>query len=98
MPGVTGKLAIGPGIGRSLGASMASQKLPANVGGTLQVRTKIDTGLSLTFTTKTGEKIEYPEGTVTMLDQTWMDDVLDIHGVATVFLFFRITRISFITH
>ena len=67
---------------------MASQKLPANVGGTLQVRTKIDTGLSLTFTTKTGEKIEYPEGTVTMLDQTWMDDVLDIHGVATVFLFF----------
>ena len=67
---------------------MASFELPAEVDGTLQVRTKIDTDLSLTFTTKTGEKIEYAEGEVTMLDQTWADDSDDIHGVATVFFYF----------
>ena len=66
---------------------MASVELPAKVGETLQVRTKIETDLSLTFTTKTGEEIEYAEGTVTMLDQTWADDSDDIHGVATVFFF-----------
>ena len=70
---------------------MASVELPAKVGETLQVRTKIDTDLSLTFTTKTGEKIEYAEGEVTMLDQTWADDSDDIHGVATVFLFLNHT-------
>ena len=69
---------------------MASVELPAKVGETLQVRTKIDTDLSLTFTTKTGDSIpelEYAENTVTMLDQTWTDDSDDIHGVATVFFF-----------
>ena len=88
MPGVTGTLKFNSGAAfRSLGASLASFELPAEVDGTLQVRTKIDTDLSLTFTTKTGEKIEYAEGEVTMLDQTWADDSDDIHGVATVFLF-----------
>ena len=99
MPGVTGTLKFNSGAAfRSLGASLASFELPAEVDGTLQVRTKIDTDLSLTFTTKTGEKIEYAEGEVTMLDQTWADDSDDIHGVATVFFYFRITPFSYITH
>ena len=88
MTGVTGTLKFNSGAAfRSLGASMASVELPAKVGETLQVRTKIENDLSLTFTTKIGETIEYADGTVTMLDQTWKDDSDDIHGVATVFFF-----------
>jgi len=85
LTGVTGTLKFNSGAAfRSLGASMASVELPAKVGETLQVRTKIENDLSLTFTTKIGETIEYADGTVTMLDQTWTDDSDDIHGVATI--------------
>jgi len=35
---------------------------------------------------KIGETIEYADGTVTMLDQTWTDDSDDIHGIATIMI------------
>ena len=94
MTGVKGTLKFNSGAAfRSLGASFASFELPTE---DKNVRTKIETDLSLTFTPKTGDAIEYAEGTVTMLDQTWADDSDDIHGVATVF--FKLWNYTFFVH